>query len=113
MTTAILAAAIAAINEADDVDLAHLRTAIDKRASALRAAEVAALSDGDQVRLAGNLSPRYLLGMVGTYRGAGRGARVRVEFSENELRFADPRMPKYLREGKYVDVPHNCVAPAH
>ena len=111
MTPSTIDSAIAAINAADTADLAKLRTAITQRETAIQSAAIAALDDGDRVRIVGSISPRYLLGLTGTYRGRTSKQRLRVEIDDTVLSY-DNRIHKYLREGKYLDVPAGCLVPS-
>ena len=106
-----LSHAIAVIDAADDSQLQQLRTAVERRATALKKAEIAALAPGDRVRLVGNLSPRYLMGVTGVLRGT-HGNKQRVEIADADRRYVDPRVIKYLHDGKYLHVPTACIAPA-
>lgn len=70
-----------------DENLDGIINAARQRDRALAYRKAATLKDGDKVRLCGNLSPKYLVGLEGTVSGQATGDRVPVDIGIGARRY--------------------------
>lgn len=78
----------AILNGAADDNLDAIVDAVRTRRTVVSQITAATLKPGDKVRIVGNISPKYLLGLVGEVSGPAQGERVPVQLGPEAGRYA-------------------------
>jgi hypothetical protein len=71
-----------------DEDLAGITAAVNERKREMSFKTASRLKKNDKIRVCGNISPKYLIGLIGTIAGEIRGARIPVTLGPEAGRYA-------------------------
>ena len=92
----------AVLDGAADDNLNGISQAVRQREKTVATRNAAKMKRGDSVRLCGNLSPKYLVGLEGTVDGPAVSSRIPVMLGEADADIAH-------RFGNPIRVPVACV----